>query len=82
VKADFVPVASSMFEEVKDVYTLKSVPGFYVIPNPFTPDQQKHWIKRCLKDFPIGNPTNISNLKGNKEYWTEWHPERKSMYTF
>lgn len=23
----------------------------------------------------IGNPTNVSNLEGNKELWAEWKPE-------
>ncbi len=45
-------------------------------------------MKCCIKDFPIGinnvstdvhcvigNPTNISNLEGGKNYWTEWKPE-------
>ncbi|CAG8450777.1 6123_t:CDS:2 [Cetraspora pellucida] len=46
--------------ERKKAYLFKDLPGFIFIPNPFTPDAQKHVIKRCLKDFT--KHPNISNL--------------------
>jgi len=44
-------------------YTIRQVPGLIFIPNPFTPAQQCYWVKRCVKDFTVNNPTNLSNLK-------------------
>ena len=44
-------------------YALANIPGFYFIPNPFKDQEQVYWIRRCVRDYTIGNPTNISNLK-------------------
>ncbi|ELU02911.1 hypothetical protein CAPTEDRAFT_191192 [Capitella teleta] len=44
-------------------YQHRKIPGFYFISNPFTPDGQRKWIKRCLNDFPL--KPNITNLDVN-----------------
>jgi len=62
---------------VRYIYELEKVPGLYFIPNPFTPEQQKFWIKKCIKEYTVGNPTNISNLN-KTEPWTEWQNEKMS----
>uniref|UniRef100_A0A6B2LCC8 Fe2OG dioxygenase domain-containing protein n=1 Tax=Arcella intermedia TaxID=1963864 RepID=A0A6B2LCC8_9EUKA len=43
----------------------------YFIPNPFTMEQQKYWIKKCIQEYTLGNPTNISNLN-KTPLWKEW----------
>jgi len=61
------------------VYALSNLEGFYFIPNPFTNEEQYYWVRKCLHDFPIGNPTNISNLNKTQP-WTEWkYEELKSL---
>ncbi|KAF7728620.1 hypothetical protein EC973_005847 [Apophysomyces ossiformis] len=39
---------------------LKNVPGLIVIPNPFTPEAQRHIIKNCLSTY--ARPPNTSSL--------------------
>jgi len=87
---------NSPFANVENLraYTLSNIPGLYFIPNPFSPQQQKYWIKRCLKDFTVGNQTNVSNLsrlsyaEQNPEVkeedipdflWTEYNPQFKEQ---
>lgn len=36
------------------VYTIKGQEGFYFIPNQFTVEQQKFWIKRCITEYCVG----------------------------
>lgn len=53
--------------------TLLSHSGLLVIPNPFQPCGQHHWIERCLRDYPL--KPNICNLDahmtrpGNGQLW-------------
>lgn len=68
------------FRENPKMYRVKSVDGLYFIPNPFTEGQQRYWVRRCVKDFPLSpNPTNVSNLeaidRGTQTLFTEWKPE-------
>eukprot|EP01126_Amoeba_proteus_P019300 TRINITY_DN19937_c0_g1_i1.p1 TRINITY_DN19937_c0_g1~~TRINITY_DN19937_c0_g1_i1.p1 ORF type:complete len:348 (-),score=62.54 TRINITY_DN19937_c0_g1_i1:142-1185(-) len=49
--------------------------GLYFIPNPFTEHQQKFWIHKCMKEYTLGNPNNITNLQENKTLFTEWKKE-------
>lgn len=69
---------SAYFSAKPKMYAVKSVEGLYFIPNPFTADQQRYWVRRCVKDFTIGNPTNVSNLeaidRGTQTLFTEWTP--------
>jgi hypothetical protein len=37
-----------------------SSPGFYFILNIFKPEEQLHWIKQCLVEYP--NKPNVTNL--------------------
>ncbi|KAG0191525.1 hypothetical protein DFQ28_011642 [Apophysomyces sp. BC1034] len=39
---------------------LKNVPGLIVIPNPFTPEAQRHLVKKCLSEY--ARPPNQSSL--------------------
>ena len=34
--------------------------GLLVIPNPFQPYGQHHWVKRCMRDYPL--KPNVCNL--------------------
>ena len=43
----------------KKIYTFKGYPGFYVIKDLMTPEQQIYWIKQSLETYP--NPPNITN---------------------
>lgn len=70
-----VPCESLCHNAFDEMYTLTNLPGFYFIPNPFTDNQQKYWITKCIKEYPIGNPTNISNLSDNQNMWTEFKKE-------
>jgi len=66
---------SRFFAPVRKIYELTNVPGLYFIPNPFTGDQQKLWINKCIKEYTIGNPTNISNLTKSPP-WDSWEIEK------
>jgi alkylated DNA repair protein alkB family protein 1 len=70
---------SAFFGREIKLYKLKSIEGLFFLPNPFTPEQQRYWVRRCVKDFCIGNPTNLSNLeaieKGSSTLWTDWKQE-------
>ncbi|KAI9021723.1 hypothetical protein CLU79DRAFT_702891 [Phycomyces nitens] len=41
-------------------YGLKSSPGFVFIPNPFTPQAQRHLVKQCVSQYTLSPST--SNL--------------------
>lgn len=98
-------VQSSFFDPVDKVYTLSQhegirhyarrelirLIGFYIVPNPFSEEQQRDWVWRCIFEYPIGmldmskhitddvylgNPTNISNLDQSKKRWTSWQPDQ------
>ncbi|KAJ1962622.1 hypothetical protein IWQ62_003467, partial [Dispira parvispora] len=42
-------------------YMVKDFPGFIFIPNPFTPQAQRQWVKRCLREYAM--PPAKSNLE-------------------
>lgn len=44
-------------------FVLESRPGMIFIPNPFSEGQQRSWSHSIVRDCPIDNPSNISNLK-------------------
>ena len=47
------------------LYGLNSVPGLVVIPNPFQPGGQLHWVAKCLIDYPL--KPNTCNLDAHME---------------
>ena len=47
------------------LYRHNSIPGLIVIPNPFLPEGQLHWVARCLIDYPC--KPNICNLDAHME---------------
>lgn len=57
------------------LYRLQSIPGIVVVPNPFHPGGQLHWVARCLVDYPC--KPNICNLdahivrSGDGRLWPE-----------
>lgn len=56
VEDDRIPVITKF-------YGLEGVPGFLFIPNPFTPDQQQFWTKKCVREYTVNNPTNVVNIQ-------------------
>ena len=64
---------------VRAYYTIDDLPGFVFIPNPFTDEEQVHWAEKCAKEYPLGNPTNVSNLLTAK--WREEHPDASEEET-
>ncbi|KAI7884931.1 hypothetical protein K492DRAFT_204403 [Lichtheimia hyalospora FSU 10163] len=51
----------SLFGKATDTaYILKGVNGLIYIPNPFSPDKQRHYVKQCLSTYAL--PPNKSNL--------------------
>lgn len=60
------------------LYRLHSIPGLVVVPNPFLPGGQLHWVAKCLVDYPC--KPNICNLDAhivrNREgrLWPEANP--------
>jgi len=75
-------VPSSFGAASPKLYAFKSMEGLYFMPNPFTEAQQRYWIKRCVKDYSVGNPTNLSNLQaiqsGHSTFWSDWKLENMS----
>ncbi|GLV36041.1 AlkB [Carabus blaptoides fortunei] len=56
------------------IYRIKNKPGLIFIKNPFTPNGQRYWISRCLRDFskkPNKLNIDIHNLLNNEEHWWE-----------
>lgn len=48
--------------------------GLIFIKNPFTPNGQRYWISRCLRDFskkPNKLNIDIHNLLRDDEHWWE-----------
>ncbi|XP_011862428.1 PREDICTED: alkylated DNA repair protein alkB homolog 1 isoform X2 [Vollenhovia emeryi] len=46
--------------------------GFIFIQNPFTPDGQRYWITKCLKDYskePYKLNINAHNVLDNETWW-------------
>ncbi|KAI9322260.1 hypothetical protein BX666DRAFT_595466 [Dichotomocladium elegans] len=65
-------------KETSEAYVLKDCSGLIVIPNPFSPDRQRYFIKQCLSRYAL--PPNRSNLDPHyripasglwKSYWDE-----------
>jgi len=69
------PCTSKFFSPIQAVTTISSLPGLLFIPCPFSTDQQKYWINKCTKEYTVGNPTNVSNLKNNTNMYTEWNSD-------
>ncbi|KAI8097127.1 uncharacterized protein BX664DRAFT_257985 [Halteromyces radiatus] len=44
----------------RQAFILKELPGLIIIPNPFTPEAQRHLIQQCLSEYP--KAPNTSNL--------------------
>eukprot|EP01100_Stratorugosa_tubuloviscum_P004176 TRINITY_DN2038_c3_g1_i1.p1 TRINITY_DN2038_c3_g1~~TRINITY_DN2038_c3_g1_i1.p1 ORF type:complete len:386 (+),score=152.28 TRINITY_DN2038_c3_g1_i1:82-1158(+) len=55
----------TFFQKFTKVYTLTNLEGLYFIPCPFTPEQQRYWIYKCLKQYSLDTVTNLSNLRGD-----------------
>ncbi|XP_067205759.1 nucleic acid dioxygenase ALKBH1 isoform X2 [Linepithema humile] len=54
------------------IYELLDIPGLIFIQNPFTPNGQRYWITRCLKDYskePYKLNIDAHNILNN-ETWT------------
>eukprot|EP01135_Chromosphaera_perkinsii_P002455 Nk52_evm61s223 gene=Nk52_evmTU61s223 len=47
------------------VFGLEGFEGFYFIQNPFTEEDQRYWISRCMNDY-LRKP-NVSNLDAHYE---------------
>lgn len=60
---------------IKKVYTLTNIPGLIIAPGVFSPQQQTFWVKRCILDYTIGNPSNLSVLKNS----TPWNSSPSSI---
>lgn len=76
VPVDINHKPSKYFEPIKNAYALKNVEGLIFVPNPFTVEQQKFWVKQCITKYTVGNPTNISNLHGPEYIWQKWEPSK------
>lgn len=72
-------ISSPYFDAGAKMYTIKSVEGLYFIPNPFSAQQQRYWVRRCVREYSLNQPTNLSNLEaietGKSSFWTEWKLE-------
>lgn len=66
-----------------EVYEINSHNGLIFIKNPFTPNGQRYWITRCLKDYSKKphklniDSTNI--LKTDKDWWDEGQINKKIL---
>lgn len=83
VKALESGFSSPYFNAGAKMYRFLGVEGLYFIPNPFTESQQRYWIKRCVKEFSVGNPTNLSNLQaietGVSTFFSDWKLENMAQ---
>ncbi|XP_020284467.1 nucleic acid dioxygenase ALKBH1 [Pseudomyrmex gracilis] len=54
------------------VYELLDIPGLFFIQNPFTPNGQRYWIIKCLKDYskePYKLNIDVHNVLRNETWW-------------
>ncbi|KAL0130758.1 hypothetical protein PUN28_002404 [Cardiocondyla obscurior] len=54
------------------IYELLDIPGFIFIKNPFTPNGQRYWITKCLKDYskePYKLNIDAHNILNNETWW-------------
>uniref|UniRef100_A0A182M8L5 Fe2OG dioxygenase domain-containing protein n=1 Tax=Anopheles culicifacies TaxID=139723 RepID=A0A182M8L5_9DIPT len=63
------------------VYELSTRPGLIMLANPFSCAGQRHWMMRCLVDYPTyPNTTNLSNLnQTNREAGNSWWEMLRSI---
>ncbi|XP_050462074.1 nucleic acid dioxygenase ALKBH1 [Cataglyphis hispanica] len=54
------------------IYELLDIPGLIFIQNPFTPNGQRYWIIKCLKDYskePYKLNIDAHNILANETWW-------------
>ncbi|XP_029165201.1 nucleic acid dioxygenase ALKBH1 [Nylanderia fulva] len=54
------------------IYELLDIPGLIFIQNPFTPNGQRYWITKCLKDYskePYKLNIDAHNILTNETWW-------------
>ncbi|CAL1673198.1 unnamed protein product [Lasius platythorax] len=54
------------------IYELLDIPGLVFIQNPFTPNGQRYWITKCLKDYskePYKLNIDAHNILANETWW-------------
>ncbi|EFN63303.1 Alkylated DNA repair protein alkB-like protein 1 [Camponotus floridanus] len=54
------------------IYELLNIPGLIFIQNPFTPNGQRYWITKCLKDYskePYKLNIDAHNILANETWW-------------
>ncbi|XP_029675857.1 nucleic acid dioxygenase ALKBH1 [Formica exsecta] len=54
------------------IYELLDIPGLIFIQNPFTPNGQRYWITKCLKDYskePYKLNIDAHNILANETWW-------------
>lgn len=54
------------------IYELLDIPGLIFIQNPFTPNGQRCWITKCLKDYskePYKLNIDAHNILANETWW-------------
>ncbi|XP_070160251.1 nucleic acid dioxygenase ALKBH1 [Polyergus mexicanus] len=54
------------------IYELLDIPGLIFIQNPFTPDGQRYWITKCLKDYskePYKLNIDAHNILTDETWW-------------
>ncbi|GAB1863130.1 Alkylated DNA repair protein alkB-like protein 1 [Camponotus japonicus] len=54
------------------IYELPDIPGLIFIQNPFTPNGQRYWITKCLKDYskePYKLNIDAHNILANETWW-------------
>lgn len=56
-----------------EIYELVDIPGLIFMKNPFTPDGQRYWMIKCLKDY-TRKPSRLNIdahdfLKDNESWW-------------
>ncbi|EGI66087.1 PREDICTED: alkylated DNA repair protein alkB homolog 1 [Acromyrmex echinatior] len=55
-----------------NIYELLNIPGLIFIQNPFTPNGQRYWITKCLKDYskePYKLNIDAHNILNNETWW-------------
>ncbi|XP_028044923.1 nucleic acid dioxygenase ALKBH1 [Monomorium pharaonis] len=54
------------------IYEILDIPGLIFIQNPFTPNGQRYWITKCLKDYskePYKLNIDAHNILKNETWW-------------
>eukprot|EP01113_Clastostelium_recurvatum_P000636 TRINITY_DN10297_c0_g1_i1.p1 TRINITY_DN10297_c0_g1~~TRINITY_DN10297_c0_g1_i1.p1 ORF type:complete len:356 (-),score=68.40 TRINITY_DN10297_c0_g1_i1:1062-2075(-) len=63
-----------------DIFSLPEWPGFFFIPNPFTPLEQMHWISQALEEYT--QPPNSTILDAQHgpvpSLWPNWIREMET----